>query len=153
MFKAAKSQYAFLDVNSRTCQRLCMARKLTSWDVPLLCRARPAEAELDAIANPHPVRLSGPFTAPEFTCLCPVTGQPDFAHLLIDYAPSKSIVESKSSTLPRKLPNHAAFHEDSTIAIGKRIVARIKPSSFASAGTGIRAAEFLSMFSGRRCAA
>ena len=39
------------------------------------------------------------FAAPEFTSLCPVTGQPDFAHLVIDYAPAETIVESKSLKL------------------------------------------------------
>ena len=56
----------------------------------------PGEARLEAVANPHLgsdyiVR----FTAPEFTCLCPVTGQPDFAHFVIDYVPSKMLVEFK----------------------------------------------------------
>ncbi len=77
----------------------------------------PAEARLDTVANPHPnadyvVR----FTAPEFTCLCPVTGQPDFAHFVIDYVPGKSIVESKSLKLfsPASATT-PAFHEDCTL--------------------------------------
>ena len=62
--------------------------------------ASPEEAVLDYVPNP---RLGRPylvrFTAPEFTSLCPVTGQPDFAHLVIDYVPAETIVESKSLKL------------------------------------------------------
>jgi len=91
--------------------------------------ASPDEAVLEAAPNPHAgtdylIR----FTAPEFTSLCPMTGQPDFAHLVIDYAPAKSIVESKSLKLfLGSFRNHGAFHEDCTITVGKRIVAAIKP--------------------------
>jgi 7-cyano-7-deazaguanine reductase len=68
------------------------------------------------------------FTAPEFTSLCPVTGQPDFAHLVIDYVPDEFIVESKSLKLfLSAFRNHGAFHEDCTVAIGKRIIDAIKP--------------------------
>ncbi len=89
----------------------------------------PEAAELDAVPNPHPdtdylIR----FTAPEFTSLCPVTGQPDFAHLVLDYAPAKLIVESKSLKLYLgAFSNHAAFHEACTVGIGKRLVATLKP--------------------------
>jgi len=68
------------------------------------------------------------FTAPEFTSLCPVTGQPDFAHLVIDYAPGAWLLESKSLKLYiASFRNHGAFHEDCTVLIGKRIAAEIKP--------------------------
>ena len=106
-----------------------MARRLTQLGRTVALPRSPAQALLEAIANPHPnsdylVR----FTVPEFTTLCPVTAQPDFAHIVIDYAPSKSIVESKSLKLYlASFRNHAAFHEDCTVAIGKRIVAAIKP--------------------------
>lgn len=96
----------------------------------------PDEAVLDAVPNPHRdsdyvVR----FTAPEFTSLCPVTGQPDFAHFVIDYVPAKSIVESKSLKLfLASFRNHAAFHEDCTIAIGKRVASAIKPKFLRIAG-------------------
>ena len=98
--------------------------------------ASPDEARLERVANPHPdsdyvVRLS----APEFTTLCPITGQPDFAHFVIDYCPTKSLVESKSLKLfLASFRNHAAFHEDCTVAIGKRIVAAIKPKFLRIAG-------------------
>ena len=62
--------------------------------------ASPDEAVLDRVANPHPdSRYVARFTAPEFTALCPVTGQPDFAHLVIDYVPDRWLVESKSLKL------------------------------------------------------
>jgi len=89
----------------------------------------PDEAVLEAVANPHQetdylIR----FTAPEFTSLCPVTGQPDFAHFVIDYVPDESIVESKSLKLfLGSFRNHAAFHEDCTVAIAKRLEATIEP--------------------------
>ena len=91
--------------------------------------ASPDEASLEHAANPHPdtdyfVR----FTAPEFTCLCPITGQPDFAHLVIDYVPGERIVESKSLKLfLGSFRNHAGFHEATTIAIAKRIRDSIVP--------------------------
>ena len=68
------------------------------------------------------------FTAPEFTSLCPITGQPDFAHLVIDYVPGRFLVESKSLKLYlTSFRNHGAFHEDCTVAIGKKLVALLKP--------------------------
>ncbi len=81
------------------------------------------------MANPHPGTLYlARFTAPEFTSLCPVTGQPDFAHLVIDYAPAQWIVESKSLKLYlTSFRNHGAFHEDCTVAIGKRLVDTLAP--------------------------
>ena len=65
---------------------------------------------------------------PEFTCLCPLTGQPDFAHLVIDYVPDQWIVESKSLKLYlASFRNHGAFHEDCTVRIGKELAALLKP--------------------------
>jgi 7-cyano-7-deazaguanine reductase len=89
----------------------------------------PEAAKLDRVPNPqrdtsYVVR----FTAPEFTSLCPVTGQPDFAHLVIDYVPGQWLLESKSLKLyVASFRNHGAFHEDCTVMIGKRIAAEIKP--------------------------
>ncbi len=89
----------------------------------------PDEAELERVANPHtddPYLIR--FTCPEFTSLCPVTGQPDFAHLVIDYAPDKWIVESKSLKLYlTSYRNHGDFHEACTVGIAKRIIKEIKP--------------------------
>src|SRR5258707_15167434 len=91
--------------------------------------ASPAEAVLDRVANPHAdVNYLARFTAPEFTTLCPITGQPDFAHLVIDYVPAKWLVESKSLKLYlASFRNHGAFHEDCTVAIGKKLVALLRP--------------------------
>lgn len=89
----------------------------------------PDEAKLDPVPNPHPDTLYlARFVAPEFTSICPVTGQPDFAHLVIDYAPDQHLVESKSfKLLLGAYRNHGAFHEDCTIDIGKRIIDTVKP--------------------------
>jgi 7-cyano-7-deazaguanine reductase len=96
----------------------------------------PDEANLDAVSNPHgDTDYVVRFTAPEFTCLCPITGQPDFAHFVVDYVPAKSILESKSFKLfLASFRNHGAFHEDCTVAIGKRIAATIKPKFLRIAG-------------------
>ncbi|MBN9528844.1 MAG: NADPH-dependent 7-cyano-7-deazaguanine reductase QueF [Alphaproteobacteria bacterium] len=83
----------------------------------------PDAATLECVPNPHPgtVYLVR-FVAPEFTSLCPVTGQPDFAHLVIDYVPGPRLVESKSLKLfLGAFRNHGAFHEACTVTIGKRI--------------------------------
>ncbi len=89
----------------------------------------PDKAELERVPNPHvDTDYVARFAAPEFTSLCPVTGQPDFAHLVIDYVPGKWLLESKSLKLYlASFRNHGAFHEDCTVAIGKRIAALVKP--------------------------
>jgi len=91
--------------------------------------ASPGEAQLDRVANPHAdTNYVARFTAPEFTTLCPVTGQPDFAHLVIDYVPNRWLVESKSLKLYlAAFRNHAGFHEDCTVAVGKRLVNLLAP--------------------------
>ncbi|WBH17507.1 preQ(1) synthase [Sphingomonas radiodurans] len=91
--------------------------------------ATPDEAVLDYVPNPRPGRdYLVRFVAPEFTSLCPVTGQPDFAHIVIDYVPGATIVESKSLKLfLGSFRNHAAFHEDCTVGIGVRLVAEMAP--------------------------
>lgn len=89
----------------------------------------PGEAELERVPNPHVDTIYvARFTAPEFTCLCPVTGQPDFAHFVIDYSPEDWLLESKSLKLYlASFRNHGAFHEDATISVGKRIADLIEP--------------------------
>ena len=89
----------------------------------------PETAELERVPNPHADTLYlTRFTAPEFTTLCPVTGQPDFAHLVIDYAPGETIVESKSLKLfLGSFRNHQGFHEDVTVGIGQRLAAEMQP--------------------------
>jgi 7-cyano-7-deazaguanine reductase len=89
----------------------------------------PEEAVLERVPNPQAgtgylVR----FTAPEFTSLCPITGAPDFAHLMIDYVPGDWLVESKSLKLfLGSFRNHGAFHEDCTVSIGKRLADLLEP--------------------------
>jgi len=91
--------------------------------------ASPAEAELERVANPHAdLAYLIRFTCPEFTSLCPITGQPDFAHLVIDYVPDAFIVESKSLKLYlASFRNHGAFHEACTIDVAKRLVEFLAP--------------------------
>ncbi len=91
--------------------------------------ASPEEAVLDYVPNPRVGALYlVRFAAPEFTSLCPVTGQPDFAHLVIDYAPGQTIVESKSLKLfLSAFRNHPGFHEDVTVGIGQRLFAEMEP--------------------------
>ena len=91
--------------------------------------ASPDDAQLDRVANPHPdTNYVARFAIPEFTSLCPVTGQPDFGHLVIDYVPDRFLVESKSLKLfMASFRNHGAFHEDCTIMIAKRLVDTLSP--------------------------
>jgi 7-cyano-7-deazaguanine reductase len=96
---------------------------------PSALPASPEAAVLDYVPNPRAGALYlVRFTAPEFTSLCPVTGQPDFAHLVIDYAPEVTIVESKSLKLfLAAFRNHCGFHEDVTVGIGQRLADEMKP--------------------------
>jgi len=89
----------------------------------------PEQARIDFVPNPHRGTVYViRFVAPEFTSLCPVTGQPDFAHLVIDYVPDAVLVESKSLKLfLASFRNHGAFHEDCTVGIGKRLSHEAKP--------------------------
>lgn len=90
----------------------------------------PETFDLDRV--PNPVSLEMPyvarFTCPEFTSLCPATGQPDFAHIVIDYAPRDWLVESKSLKLfLTSFRNHGAFHEACTMLIAERLVNLLQP--------------------------
>src|SRR5262250_1099948 len=106
-----------------------MAQRALQLGKPTPLPASPAAAKLDRVANPHPdTPYVARFTFPEFTVMCPVTGQPDFAILVIDYVPNRWLVESKSLKLYlNSFRNHAAFHEDCTVGIGKRLFAHLKP--------------------------
>ena len=103
--------------------------KTTQLGKPARIPRSPAQAKLDRVPNPHPATYYvARFTMPEFTLMCPVTGQPDFAHLVLDYVPDRLLVESKSLKLFfASFRNHGAFHEDCTLLIGKRLVAALKP--------------------------
>jgi len=83
----------------------------------------PDEAVLERVPNPHKDRdYAVRFVAPEFTSICPLTGQPDFAHLVLDYVPGDWLVESKSLKLfLTSFRNHGDFHEACTVSIAKRI--------------------------------
>ena len=106
-----------------------MTDDLTQLGSPSTLPASPDAAVIEKVANPHDdTRYVVRFTCPEFTTLCPITGQPDFAHLVIDYWPDGFIVESKSLKLYLgSFRNHGAFHEDCTVGIAKRLVAEIAP--------------------------
>lgn len=99
------------------------ASGLTQLGRPSPIPASPDEAVLETVANPdrnelYVVRL----TAPEFTTLCPVTGQPDFAHVVVDYVPAARLIESKSFKLYlTSFRNHRGFHEGCTLAIAAKI--------------------------------
>jgi 7-cyano-7-deazaguanine reductase len=89
----------------------------------------PDEARLEWVPNPHSGTLYVVrFTCPEFTSICPVTGQPDFAHLVIDYVPKERLVESKSLKLfLASFRNHGAFHEDCSLMIAERLEEVLEP--------------------------
>ncbi len=89
----------------------------------------PQEAKLEKVPNPqNDISYCVRFTAPEFTSLCPITNQPDFASIIIDYVPQQWLVESKSLKLfLGSFRNHGAFHEDCTIVIAKRLVELLQP--------------------------
>ncbi len=90
---------------------------------------QPNDAILERVSNPaagrsYLIRL----TCPEFTSLCPLTGQPDFAHIMIDYIPKDWIVESKSfKLLMGSYRNHGAFHESCTMEIAEKLVTLMSP--------------------------
>jgi len=102
---------------------------LTQLGRPTALPASPDEAVIETVPNPQPGTLYlVRFAAPEFTSLCPITGQPDFAHLVIDYVPQDRLVESKSLKLfLGSFRNHGAFHEDCTVGIAKRLVDELAP--------------------------
>lgn len=108
------------EINSETLTQLGQASEIPQ---------SPETAILERVSNPHPgtdylIR----FTAPEFTSLCPVTGQPDFAHLVIDYVANEWMVESKSLKLYlTSFRNHGAFHEKCTVDIGKKLEQVLTP--------------------------
>ncbi len=89
----------------------------------------PEQAVLERVPNPQEgTPYCVRFTAPEFTSLCPITGQPDFAHLMLDYIPGKWLIESKSLKLYLgSFRNYGAFHEDCTVSIGKRLAEFLQP--------------------------
>jgi 7-cyano-7-deazaguanine reductase len=106
-----------------------MARKPLQLGRPSPLPASPDEAQLDRVPNAHAgTPFVARFTFPEFTSICPVTGQPDFGIMVIDYVPRRWLVESKSLKLYlNSFRNHGAFHEDCTVTIGKRLAKLLAP--------------------------
>jgi len=106
-----------------------MAERRLQLGRPTPIPASPEKASLDRVSNPHlGTNYIARFTVPEFTTLCPITGQPDLANLVIDYLPARYLVESKSLKLYlNSFRNHGAFHEDCTVAIGKRLATLLRP--------------------------
>jgi 7-cyano-7-deazaguanine reductase len=107
-----------------------LEERLTLLGHPTQCPRCPDEARLEWVPNPHPGTLYVVrFTCPEFTSICPVTGQPDFAHLVIEYVPKERLVESKSLKLfLGSFRNHGVFHEDCSLLIAKRLEKVLDPS-------------------------
>ena len=91
--------------------------------------ASPADAVIERVPNDQgDVNYLVRFAVPEFTSMCPMTGQPDFAHLVIDYVPDLWLVESKSLKLfLGSFRNHGSFHEDCTVGIARRLVKELSP--------------------------
>ena len=104
--------------------------ELTQLGKPTQLPGSPEAAVLERVSNPTPgKRYLVRFTCPEFTSLCPLTGQPDFAHMVIDYVPGEWIVESKSLKLfMGSFRNHGAFHEDCTMMIAQRLMDLLGPT-------------------------
>jgi 7-cyano-7-deazaguanine reductase len=102
---------------------------LTQLGATTTAPASPDAAVLERVGNPQPdqsylIR----FTCPEFTSLCPLTAQPDFAHIVLDYVPADWIVESKSLKLfLASFRNHGAFHEACTMEVARRVVEAVAP--------------------------
>ncbi|HAA92499.1 MAG TPA: NADPH-dependent 7-cyano-7-deazaguanine reductase QueF [Rhodospirillaceae bacterium] len=105
------------------------ADKLTQLGQAAPLPQSPEDAVIETVDNPHgDTSYVVRFSCPEFTSLCPVTGQPDFAKFAIDYLPDKRLIESKSLKLfMASFRNHAAFHEDCTVTVGKRLVEAAGP--------------------------
>ena len=106
-----------------------MAKKTLQLGRKTSVPASPKDATLDRVPNAHPdTDYVARFVMPEFTTLCPITGQPDFAHLVIDYVPNRFLVESKSLKLYlNSFRNHGAFHEDCTVSVGKTLAKLLAP--------------------------
>ncbi len=109
---------------------------LTQLGRPAPIPENPSDARLETFSNPHPetdyvVRL----TAPEFTTVCPLTGQPDFAVFVVDYAPGERLVESKSFKLfLGSFRNFGTFHEDCTVAVHNRLKDAMEPKYIRTVG-------------------
>ena len=113
----------------KTKKSVSLGKALTQLGRNVALPSSPEAAILERVPNPHATQqYLARFTAPEFTSLCPITGQPDFAHLVIDYVPHRWLIESKSLKLYlAAFRNHGSFHEDCTVAIGLKLAELVKP--------------------------
>ena len=102
---------------------------LTQLGTAIAAPASPDAAVLERVGNPQPgMAYLVRFTCPEFTSICPLTGQPDFAHVVLDYVPDEWIVESKSLKLfLASFRNHGAFHEACTMEVARRVIEATAP--------------------------
>ena len=93
------------------------------------CPTGPDEAVLETFANRYSMRdYQITFECPEFTTLCPITDQPDFGHIKIQYIPDKQCIESKSLKLYLfSYRNYNTFHEDSVNRILDDIIENVAP--------------------------
>src|ERR1700722_7809149 len=90
-------------VRAKRGMQCAMAKKALQLGRPTPIPASPDQAVLDRVPSPHKdTDYVARFTFPEFTCMCPVTGQPDFATVVIDYVPKDWLVGAKSLTLSLK---------------------------------------------------
>src|SRR2546423_10173468 len=121
------------DVRLRPCLQAhrdtTMARKSLQLGRAVEWPKSPDEAKLDRVPNPQSdTNYVVRFTVPEFTSLCPVTGQPDFAHLSIDYVPAQWLLESKSLKLYiASFRNHGGIPQECTGVLRARGRRRTKP--------------------------
>src|ERR1044072_9472196 len=106
-----------------------MARKTLQLGRPTALPASPGEAVLDRVPNPQTdTNYAARLAFPEFTSICPVTGQPDFGTMMVDDVPRRWLSQSQSLKLYlNSFRNHGAFHEDCTVEIGKRVVKLLGP--------------------------
>ncbi len=102
---------------------------LTQLGAATVAPTSPDAAVLERVGNPQPgMAYVVRFTCPEFTTLCPLTGQPDFAHVVLDYVPGDWLLESKSLKLfLASFRNHGAFHEACTMEVARRVVETVSP--------------------------
>ncbi|MFQ5577627.1 MAG: preQ(1) synthase [Anaerolineae bacterium] len=115
-----------------------MTEKSDLKDLTLLGReATQPQRKLETFPNRHPGReYTVRLETDEFTCVCPMTGQPDFAHLTIEYVPDRRIVESKSVKLYLwSFRNEGHFHEHVTNTILDDFVAALNPIRCRVVGT------------------
>src|SRR5208337_1017659 len=119
----------FMNYDSVPHEKISISDDLTQLGNRAKIAGTPQEAILETFQNAHPgtdyvVRL----TAPEFTCVCPITNQPDFAAIVVDYVPSDLLVESKSLKLfLGSFRNWGTFHEDCTVYIHNRLKEAMSP--------------------------